>query len=447
MIITKMALPRRTFLRGLGVTVALPLLDAMVPALTAASKTAAAPVRRLGFVYIPNGAIMDQWTPAAEGKAFEFSPILKSLEAHRDRLVVVSNLASRPAEAAEGEGSGDHARASAVWLTGVHPKRTEGADVRGGKTIDQIAADELGRDTQLRSLEIAAEDFTAVGGCDIGYACSYVNTLSWRTPTTPLPMQTDPRVVFERLFGEGLGAEQRRRQLTQDHSILDTIVGQIGGLHKRIGAADTVRVNEYLDSVREVERRVQKMGARADEHIELPTMPIGVPDLYDDHVKLMYDLLALAFQADVTRVSTFMLAREASTRTYNHIGVPDPHHAISHHGNAPDKMEKHAKINAYHASLFGHFLDRLKSTPDGDGTLLDHSLLLYGGCISNGNLHTHGPLPTLLAGGACGQLEGGRHVKCPADTPMANLLVSILEKVGVAGADRIGDSTSRLVDL
>ena len=446
MIITKMALPRRTFLRGMGAAVALPLLDAMVPALSAQSRTAAAPVRRLGFVYIPNGAIMEQWTPAAEGKAFELSPILKPLEAHRERITVVSNLDSRPAEAAEGEGSGDHARASAVWLSGVHPKRTEGADLRGGKTIDQMAADVLGRDTQLRSLEIAAEDFTAVGGCDIGYSCSYVNTLSWRTPTTPLPMQTDPRVVFERLFGEGLGAEQRRRQLTQDQSILDAIVGQVGQLQKRLGAADTARVTEYLDSVREVEQRVQRMEAQVDAHIAVPSMPVGVPELYDDHVKLMYDLLALAFQADVTRVGTFLLAREASTRTYNHIGVPDPHHAISHHGNAPDKIEKHTKINTYHVSLFNHFLDRLRSTPDGDGTLLDHSLLLYGGCISNGNLHTHGPLPTLLAGGACGQLAGGRHIRTAADTPMANLLVSILEKVGVE-ADRLGDSTGRLADL
>jgi hypothetical protein len=443
MIITKLALPRRTFLRGMGAAVALPLLDAMVPALSALSRTAAAPARRLGFVYIPNGAIMDQWTPTDEGKAFEFAPIMKSLEPHREQVVVVSNLASRPAEAAEGEGSGDHARASAVWLTGIHPKRTEGADVRGGKTIDQIAADEVGRDAQLRSLEVAAEDFTAVGGCDIGYACSYVNTLSWRTPTTPLPMQTDPRVVFERLFGEGLGVDQRRRQLSQDQSILDAIVGQVGSLRKQLGAADTARVNEYLDSVREVERRVQKMEARVGEHIDIPTMPVGVPDLYDDHVKLMYDLLALAFQADITRVTTFMLAREASTRTYSHIGVPDPHHAISHHGNAPDKIEKHTKINSYHMSLFAYFLDRLRSTPDGDGTLLDHSLLMYGGCISNGNLHTHSPLPTLLAGGACGRLVGGRHLKVAPDTPMSNLLCTILEKMDVP-VERLGDSTGRV---
>jgi hypothetical protein len=434
------------FLRGAGAAVALPLLDAMVPALSAMAKTAAAPARRLGFVYIPNGAIMDRWTPAAEGKGFEFTPILKSLEHHRDRLVVVSNLDSKPAEAAEGEGSGDHARASAVWLGGVHPKRTEGADVRASTTIDQIAADTLGRDTQLRSLEIAAEDFSAVGGCDIGYACSYVNTLSWRTPTSPLPMQTDPRVVFERLFGEGLGAEARRRQLGQDQSILDAIVGQVGQLKSRLGASDTARVNEYLDSVREVERRVQRMESRAGEQIELPSVPVGVPELYDDHVKLMYDLLALAFQADVTRVGTFLLGREASTRTYNHIGVPDPHHTVSHHGNAPIQIEKHAKINTYHVSLFSYFLDRLKATPDGDGTLLDHSLLMYGGCISNGNLHLHNALPTLLAGGACGRLEGGRHVKVAAETPLTNLLVSILDKADVP-VERVGDSTNRLAGV
>ena len=446
MIITKMALPRRTFLRGAGAAVALPLLDAMAPALSAMSRTAAAPVRRLAFTYIPNGAIMEQWTPGVAGKAFDLPPILAPLERHRDRLVVLSGLDSRPAEAAEGEGSGDHARASAVWLTGVHPKRTEGADVRGGKTIDQVAADALGRDTQLRSLELAAEDFTAVGGCDIGYSCSYVNTLSWRTATTPLPMQTDPRVVFERLFGEGLGADARRRQLAEDRSILDAIVGEVGRLQKRLGAADRSRVDEYLDNVREVEQRVRKMEARVGEHIELPAMPVGVPELYDDHVKLMYDLQALAFRADVTRVSTFMLAREASTRTYNHIGVPDPHHAISHHGNAPDKVEKHAKINAYHVSLFARFLDTLRATPDGDGTLLDHTLLLYGGCIGDGNLHTHTRLPALVAGGAGGRLEGGRHLQYPDGTPMANLLLSILDTVDVH-RERIGDSTGRLAGL
>ncbi len=446
MIITKKSLHRRTFLRGLGATVALPLLDAMVPALAATSKTAA-PVRRLGFVYIPNGAIMDQWTPAGAGTALELSPTLSSLAPFRDRLVVLSNLSSRPAEATEGEGSGDHARASSVWLTGVHPKRTEGADVRAGKTIDQMAADRLGRDTQLRSLELSAEDFSvAVGSCDIGYACSYVNTLSWRTPTTPLPMQTNPRVVFERLFGAERDPVERQRRLAEDQSILDAIVDQVGRLRRRLGTADSVRMSEYLDSVREVELRVQKMENQTIEHLALPEIPTGVPDSWDEQVKLMYDLQVLAFQADVTRVSTFMVAREASTRTYNQIGVPDPHHAISHHGYEEDKMARVQKINAYHVSLFGYYLDKLASTPDGDGTLLDHSLILYGGCISDGNLHSHQGLPVLLAGGAAGQLEGGRHLRYPKDTPVANLLLSILDKVDVE-LDSIGDSTGRLVGL
>jgi hypothetical protein len=445
MIVLQKSLPRRTFLRGLGATVALPLLDAMVPAF-ASTRSAAAPVRRLGFVYIPNGAIMDKWTPATEG-ALELSPTLQPLAPFRDRLVVISNLASRPAEALEGEGSGDHARASAVWLSGVHPKRTEGADVQAGKTIDQIAADTLCRDTQLRSLELSAEDFSnSVGTCDIGYACSYVNTLSWRTPTTPLPMQTNPRVVFERLFGEERSPAERGRQLNEDQSILDAIVEQAKRLRSRVGAADSARVGDYLDSVREVERRVRAMEAQTLGSLVLPEVPTGVPDSYDQHVRLMYDLQVLAYQADVTRVSTFMLAREASTRTYNHIGVPDPHHAISHHGYDVDKMERVQKINAYHAGLFGYYLDRLAATPDGEGTLLDHTLILYGGCISDGNLHSHAPLPTLLAGGAAGSLTGGRHLRYPENTPIANLLVAMLEKVEVE-ADGLGDSSGALTGL
>jgi hypothetical protein len=285
-----------------------------------------------------------------------------------------------------------------------------------------------------------------VGTCDIGYACSYVNTLSWRTPTTPLPMQTNPRVVFERLFGEERGAAERGRQLSQDESILDAIVDQVSRLRSRLGAADGVRVAEYLDSVREVERRVRAMEAQSLESLALPEVPTGVPDSYDEHVKLMYDLQVLAYQADVTRVSTFMLAREASTRTYNHIGVPDPHHAISHHGYDADKMERVQKINAYHASLFGYYLDKLGSTPDGDGTLLDQTLILYGGCISDGNLHSHSPLPVLLAGGATGHLAGGRHVRYPESTPLSNLLLSLLEKVDVE-VEEIGDSSGRLTSL
>ncbi len=446
MIITKKAIHRRTFLRGVGATVALPLLDAMVPALSAMSKTAANGVRRLGFVYIPNGAVLDKWTPVGAGTTFELSPTLTPLAPFRDRLVVLSNLAARNADAEEGEGSGDHARSSAVWLSGVHPNRTEGADVRGGKTIDQIAADEIGRDTPLRSLELAAENFATVGSCEIGYACAYTSTLSWRTPTTPLPMQTNPRRVFERLFGDGGSVEARRRQAEEDGSILDAIVRQMARLHGQLGAADRTRVTEYLDSVREVERRVQRMEKQEADHLLLPELPAGIPDLYEDHVKLLFDLQALAFQADVTRVGTFMLARETSYRTYNQIGVPDPHHSTSHHGNDPDKLEKLAKINTYHMSLFAYFLDKLRSTADGDGTLLDHSMILYGGGMSNSNVHSHVNMPELLVGGAAGRLKGGRHLVYPDHTPMANLLVSILDKMNVK-AESIGDSTGRLSDV
>ena len=442
MIVTRKALSRRTLLRGMGTAIALPFLDAMVPAFAATGRSAAAPVRRLGFVYIPNGAIMEKWTPATEGP-LELSPILKPLESVRDQVVVVSNLTSRPAEAAEGEGSGDHARASAVWLSGTHPKRTEGADVRAGRTIDQIAADTLGQGTQLRSLELSVEDFTnAVGTCDIGYACSYVNTLSWRTETTPLPMQTNPRVVFERLFGDERDPVLRRRQLQEDGSILDAIADQTTQLRRQIGAADNARVSEYLDSVREVEQRVAAMQARPLD-LALPEIPSGVPDSYDEHVKLMLDLQVLAFRADITRVSTLMLGREASTRTYGHIGVPDPHHAISHHGYMPELMDRVEQINRYHVSLLAYYLDQLAATPDGDGTLLDQSLILYGGCISDGNLHSHVGLPALLAGGAAGQLEGGRHLRYADDTPHANLLQTMLEKVGVE-APGIGDATGNL---
>ncbi|MEE2778056.1 MAG: DUF1552 domain-containing protein [Acidobacteriota bacterium] len=446
MIVTRKSLPRRTFLRGVGATLALPLLDAMVPAFAAAARSAASPVRRLGFIYIPNGAIMEKWTPAREGK-LELSPTLSPLASVRDRLVVVSNLTSRPAEAAEGEGSGDHARASAVWLSGTHPKRTEGADVRAGRTIDQIAADTLGEGTQLRSLELSVEDFTnAVGSCDIGYACSYVNTLSWRTATAPQPMQTNPRVVFERLFGDQRDPRKRDQQLREDGSILDAIADQASRLRKRVGTADNARVTEYLDSVREVEKRVATMTEQSIDQLTLPEIPSGVPDSYDEHVKLMLDLQVLAYQADITRVGTLQLGREASTRSYAHIGVPDPHHAISHHGYVPELMERVQKINQYHVSLLGYYLDKLASTPDGDSTLLDQSLILYGGCISDGNLHSHVSLPALLAGGAAGELEGGRHLRYADDTPHANLLVSMLQKSGL-DIEQIGDSTGSLTRL
>jgi hypothetical protein len=443
MIIMRRAIPRRAVLRGMGTTLALPLLDAMQPALSAAG--VAAPVRRLGFVYIPNGAVMAKWTPSAS-PALEIPPILEPIAPFRDRLVVVSNLASRPAEAQVGEGSGDHARASAVWLSGVHPNRTEGPDMRGGKTIDQMAADVLGRDTAVRSLELAVENFNLAGSCDIGYSCAYVNTLSWRTSTTPLPMQTNPRTVFEQLFGDGGSAAERRQRLAEDRSILDAIVTEMHRLERRLGAGDRQRVTQYLDGVREIEQRIQNVERQAAADIRLPELPAGVPESYDEHVKLMYDLQVAAYQADVTRVSTFMLSREASQRTYDHIGVPDPHHSISHHGNVAEKLEKLTKINTYHMGLFAYYLDRLRATPDGDGSLLDHMLIFYGGCISDGNLHSHAPLPALIAGGAGGRLRGGRHLRQVVDTPLTNLLVSLLGKVDVE-VDRIGDSTGPLADL
>ncbi len=447
MMIAKLSLPRRTFLRGVGATLALPLLDAMVPALTAMSRTAAAPTRRLAFTYVPNGVILERWTPAADGAGFALPPILAPLDGHRDRIVVVSNLAMRTAEAAEGEGAGNHSRASAAWLSAVRPKKTEGADIRGGTTIDQMAANAIAQDTPLRSLEVAAMDFTAVGSCDVGYACTYSNTVSWRTPTAPLPMQTNPRVVFERLFGEvGRGIDARRRELAEDRSILDAIAGQVDSLQRGLGAADQARVRDYLESVREVEQRIQRMEQRVDADLALPDTPLGVPGSYDDHARVLYDLQALAFQTDVTRVSSIMLGKEASPQAYPHIGVPEAHHAVSHHGGKLNEVEMHAKINTYHISLFGQFLDRLQATPDGDGTLLDHTLLLYGSGMGNGDAHEHVPVPALLAGGAWGRLKGGRHIRNEEETPMANLLVSILEKTGLE-VDSVGDSTGRLSDL
>ena len=447
MMITKMALPRRTFLRGVGATIALPLLDAMVPALTAMSRTAAAPIRRLGFTYVPNGVIFDEWTPTTSGAGFELSPILAPLEQHRDQVVVISNLALRTGEAAEGEGAGNHSRASATWLNAVRPKHTQGADIRAATTIDQIAANAIAEDTPLRSLEVAAMDFTAVGTCD-NYACTYSNTISWRTPTTALPMQTNPRVVFERLFGEvGRGIDVRRRELAEDRSILDAIAEQAHGLLQRqLGADDQARVRDYLESVREVELRIQRMEQRVDADLALPDTPLGVPGSYDDHARVLYDLQALAFQTDVTRVCSMMMGKEASPQAYPHIGVPEAHHAVSHHGGKVNEIEMHAKINTYHITLFSQFLDRLRATPDGDGSLLDHTLLLYGSGMGNGNHHEHVPVPALLAGGAWGTIKGGRHIRYEKETPMANLLVSILEKTGLE-IESLGDSTGRISEL
>ena len=443
MIITKMALPRRTFLHGLGATLALPLLDAMVPAATALAQTAAAPTTRLGFIYIPNGANMAQWTPAGEGP-LELSPSLSPLARVQKHVVIPTGLAHRQAEA-WGDGNGEHSRASGVWLNGVHPKRTEGADVQAGTTVDQLAARVLGKDTPLPSLEISLENSYVVGNCDNGYSCVYTNTISWRSPTTPLPMEHNPRVVFERLFGEGGTTAQRLVRLQEDRSILDAVREDMTRLARTLGAGDRARVSQYLDAVREIERRIQQTEAQADE-AELPenlARPVGIPESFDEHARLMFDLQALAFQADVTRVFTFLIGREQSAQSYPEIGVPDPHHATSHHQLDPGKLEQYAKINTYHVDLLAAFLDRLQSTPDGDGSLLDHSLILYGGGISDGDQHSHIDLPLVLAGGGAGQLRGNRHVRYPTDTPMTNLLLAMLDKAGVH-ADQFGDSTGHL---
>ena len=444
MIISKKMLPRRTVLRGLGTALALPMLDAMVPAVSGISGRAAEPVRRLGWVYCPNGMAMDAWMPAAK-ESLDLSTTLSPLAPYRDQTVVVSGLAQGQAEAL-GDGNGEHTRATATWLNGVHPRETEGADVRAGKTADQIAADQLGRTTPLGSLELAIDQDFLVGSCDNGYSCIYMNTIAWRDETTPLPMQNNPRVVFERLFGDGGSTADRQSEFKKDRSILDAISSDLARLQREIGAGDQARVNQYLDAVRAIERRIQLSEQKDTELPELER-PVGIPESYREHVELMFDLTALAYQVDMTRVFTFMLGRELNGRAYPEIGIPDSHHGLSHHRYDPEKLAQLAKINTYHVSLFTHFLDELANTPDGDGSLLDHSLLMYGASLSDSNKHSHFDLPLLLVGGGAGQLKGGRHLQYPRDTPMTNLLVSQLDKAGVRLDDGLGDSTGRLVEL
>jgi Protein of unknown function (DUF1552) len=443
MTITKMALPRRTFLRGIGAALALPLLDAMIP-VRAFGASSAAPVKRLGFIYIPNGASMSHWKPqSVEGTSLELSPSLKPLEALKEYVVVPTGLTHHQAESL-GDGNGEHSRGQTVWLSGVHPKRTEGADVRNSTTVDQLAAQVLGKDTPLMSLELALEQDYLVGNCDNGYSCTYWNTVSWRTPTTPLPMEVNPRVVFERLFGDGGTAAERLAEIREDRSILDWVTNDINRLQKTLGGGDRTRVSEYLDAIREVERRIQAIERQAgNSPLALPDRPIGVPESYDEYAKLMFDLQALAFQADITRVFTMLLGREQSNRPYPQIGVPDAHHAISHHQKDPAKLEKAHKINTYHVALTAYFLERLRSTPDGDGTLLDHTMIMHGGGISDADQHSHIDLPCFVAGGGTGKLKGGRLLEYPLDTPMSNLHLALLDKVGVH-VEKFGDSTGEV---
>lgn len=439
MILTKKALPRRTLLRGAGAALALPLLDAMIPTATALEKTAAKPVRRLGYVFMPMGCDNSRWIPQGGEKLDELSPILSSLEPVKQDITVLSNMELAPAY------PGSHATSNSAFLSCAKAKVTESTDYHLGTTADQIAAQHIGQRTQLPSLEMAMDLLKVVGQCDNGYACVYQNNLSWSSPTTPLPAEAHPRIVFEMLFGEGGTKAERRESLRKRASLLDWVGEEIVSLKRELGAADREKVSQYLDSVREVERRIQAAEAQTKDN-ELPDLdrPLGVPATFADHARLMFDLQLLAMQADATRVTTLQLARETSNRTYPEIGVPDPHHPLSHHGNDPDKIARLAKINQFHVSLFAEFLEKLKNTKEGNASLLDNSLFLYGSGIGNPNIHDHTKLPIIVAGGAAGNMQGGRHIKFDKPTPLANLHLTLLNKIGVP-LDQFGDSTG-LVD-
>ncbi len=428
MFITKKHLPRRTLLKGMGASLALPLLDAMIPSMTALADTAASPsrLRRLGFVYIPMGCDITRWTPPGKEGLVELSPSLSPLAHVKEHVTTISNMELRNAY------PGTHATSNAAFLSAARAKRTESTDYYLGTTVDQIAAEQIGRDTQLPSLELAMDLVAMVGQCDNGYACVYQNCLSWSSPTTPLPPEAHPRIVFEQLFGEGGSAVERRAALKSRASLLDSVTEEFTRLQKTLGPSDRNRVSQYLEAVRDVERRIQQADAAAAES-ELPDLdrPLGVPPSYADHARLMFDLQRLAFQGDITRVVTFQLARETSNRTYPEIGVNDPHHPLTHHGNDPEKIAKVAQINRFHVSLFAEFLEKLRDTPETDGSLLDHVLYLYGSGMGNPNLHDHTNLPIIVAGGAAGNMQGGRHLKFDQATPLANLHVTLLDKVGV----------------
>lgn len=449
MIITKKALDRRTVLRGLGASVALPLLDGMVPALTPVRLTAAAPVIRMGIVYVPHGAPMDRWTPAGTGAAFEFSPSLEPLAAFRDRLIILTGLDCQPAAQVLGDPGGGHGRIGGAWLTGVHPKPTEGADYRAGTSLDQIAASQVGRETELASLEVGLGSTDLAGACDAGYSCAYTSTLCWRNATSPMPMESDPRALFERLFGDGDSRDPAARlaRTVRDRSILDSVRHKVADLQTGLGTRDRAKLAAYLEGVRDIEQRIQKAethSARALAVAEAPSA--GVPVAFEDYAKLMFDLQLVAYQTDKTRIITFMLTPELSTRSYPEVGVAEGHHGLSHHQGRPESLAKLAKVNAFHTRLFSYYLGRLKATPDGEGSLLDHSMILYGSGMSNSDVHDPHNLPILLAGGGAGQLKGGRHLRVPDGTPLTNLYMTMLNKLGVR-VERFGDSTGEIREV
>jgi hypothetical protein len=432
MLIRKVALPRRTFIRGMGATLALPLLDAMVPALRAQAKGAP----RFAAIYCGNGANMFDWTPASEGAGFEFSPILKPLEAFRDRTLVFTGLDNFPATD-QGDVGGQHPRAAPAFMSCVHPKQTEGADVQAGTTIDQMIASRI-----CPSLEVSVDRNDVVGACDHGYACAYMNSMSWKNPTTPLPSETNPRFVFERMFGIGATAEERLARVREDRSILDGLTQEISSLSRRLGVTDRTKLGQYFDAVRDVEQRIAKAES-TNSDFAVPEQPVGVPATFKEYIELMFDLQVLAFQADITRVSSLMMARENVNRSYPEIGLPEAHHSMSHHGNNPEKMKVFSKLNTYHVETLAYFLNKLQSIPDGDGNLLDHTVVLYGSGMSDGNTHNNYNVPVVVVGGRDQNVKGNRHVKYPKGTPLANLMVGVMDRFGVE-TNKFGDSTAEI---
>ncbi|MEP7314577.1 MAG: DUF1552 domain-containing protein [Pseudomonadota bacterium] len=439
MFITKKHIHRRTFLRGAGVALALPLLDAMIPAHTALAKTAAAAKMRLGYIYFPHGAIMDKWTPAAEGTDYALSPILEPLKPFQAQTTIISGLGNRPAQSAA-----VHAIVPGTWLSCVHPRETH--EPFGGITADQMAAATIGQETPLPSLEVATEAAGGGGACDRNYGCSYSGTIAFRTPSTPLPMEYNPRNLFQRLFGRGSSAEERKLLSQQYSSILDMVNSEASDLQKSLGAADRAVISDYMESIREIERRVQKTEKQDLSRLKLPDVPAGIPDAFPDQLNLMFDIIALAYQADLTRVASFMIAAEVSNMTYNFIGVSDAFHPVSHHQNDPVKKEKLVKIQTWHTQQFAKFLKKLAEMPDGDGSMLDHSMILYGSNMSNSDAHNQFPLPTSIVGGGCGKMKAGRHVRLPDHTPLANVLLTMLDKAGVP-EKKLGDSTGIITEI
>ncbi len=446
MVITKKCLSRRTMLRGLGASIALPLLDGMVPAFAAIRNTAARPVKRLGAVYVPNGMSMARWLPPSEG-ALEMTPILSPLAPVQDQLLVLSGMANKEAKQRLDEGDGDHSRCQAAYLTGAHAVKASGTNstLEVGVSMDQLAARELRDDTQLASLELSLEANELVGQCEDGYGCAYSATIAWRDANTPLPMQTDPRAVFEHLFGAVDSTEPaaRARALRRDRSILDSVNAEITDLRRRLGRGDRSKLAGYLDAVRDIERRIQIAESQGDRGLPELAQPAGIPGDFEEYADLMFDLLLVAWQADLTRVGTFLVGREKSVRTYPEIGVAEPHHPVSHHRQREEQLAKLAKINTFHMRIFGRFLEKMRGTADGDGTLLDQALVVYGAGMGNSNAHDPLDLPIVVAGGGGGTLEGGRHVRLPEGTPLANMHLTLLEKMGIP-AERLGDSTGEL---